>query len=132
VAEAARTGDGLFTWAIEAGDLDAVAARLGLEPRPGDAGPVPWRIVGEVERSRPFFIEFDLDRAERERAWRDAYRAARHSSAPGSFTFLEVGGGELELRSWLGDIDVPIRFVEGDPGIHAAGIETAAGVVVIR
>jgi hypothetical protein len=36
------------------------------------------------------------------------------------------------LRSWLGDIDVPIRFVEGDPGIHAAGIETAAGVVVIR
>jgi hypothetical protein len=119
----------LFTWAIEPADLDAVAARLGLEPRPGDAGPARWRIVGKIERARPFFVEFDLDRTTREREWRGAYRAAGHSSAPGAFTFVEVGGEEPELRSWIGDVDVPIRFVKGDPGIRAAGIETAAGEI---
>jgi hypothetical protein len=94
VAEAAATGDRLFTWALEPVDIDAVAARLGLDPWPGGAGPARWRIVGEIERAQPFFIDFDLHRAERERRWRDAYRAAGHSSAPGAFTFLEVGGGE--------------------------------------
>ncbi len=131
VAEAAATGDRLFTWAIEPVNLDAVAARLGLDPRPGGAGPARWRIVGEVEHAHPFFIEFNLGRAERERGWRDAYRAAGHSSVPGAFTFLEVGGREPELRSWIGDVDLPIRFVKGEPGIRAAGIETAAGEVVV-
>jgi hypothetical protein len=35
------------------------------------------------------------------------------------------------LRRWIGDVDAPIRFVQGEPGIRAAGIETAAGEGVV-
>ncbi|MBV9121540.1 MAG: VOC family protein, partial [Chloroflexi bacterium] len=57
-----------------------------------------------------------------------------HRVRPGAITWMETGGNEAELREWIGpDIDrMPLRFVPGTPGLHAAAVATAAGEVVFR
>lgn len=132
LAKRIADGDRLFTWALEPDDLDAVAARLGLVPWGGGAGPARWRIVGEVEPARPFFIEYDVPRKERTEGWRASYARAGHVSAPRSFTFLEIGGDEEQLRAWVGEVDVPLRFAGTTPGLRAVGISTERGEVIVR
>lgn len=127
-----HAGDRLFTWALEPDNLDEVAERLGLDPWAGGAGPARWRIVGEVGPTRPFFIEYDVGRSERASGWRHGYERAGHRSLPGSITFLELGGDEQQMRAWVGDVDVELRFVDGAPGLRAVGVSTVEGHVVVR
>ena len=89
-------------------------------------------MLGEVEQARPFFIEYDVARADRLEGWQRAYATAAHDCAPGRVTYLEVGGDESGLRQWVGEIDVPLRMVGGEPRLAAAGISTARGEVVLR
>jgi hypothetical protein len=42
---------------------------------------------------------------------------------------LAVGGSRDELDEWLGPHDLPLRFVDGPPGIAAVRIATADGDV---
>ncbi|MEU5263076.1 VOC family protein [Amycolatopsis sp. NPDC021455] len=132
LAAATATGDRLFTWAIEPDDLDADAARLGLTPLSGGGNTGRWRLLGEVEQERPFFIEYDIARAGRVEGWQRAYDKAEHDCAPGRVTYLEVGGDASELRQWLGEVDVPLRWAGGEPRLTALGIATGRGEIVLR
>ena len=125
-------GDRLFTWAMEPDGLDARAAGSGMVPVSGGGDTGRWRLLGEVEQGRPFFIEYDIARAGRIEGWRRAYGEAAHDCAPGRVTYLEVGGDESELRQWVGEVDVPLRMVGGEPRLAAAGIATARGEILLR
>jgi hypothetical protein len=37
-----------------------------------------------------------------------------------------------QMHEWLGDADLPVRFVSGDPGLHAVGIAGPRGEIVLR
>ncbi|MFD5246253.1 VOC family protein [Amycolatopsis sp. NPDC058340] len=131
LAAVTAAGDRLFTWAIEPEDLDSRAAVLGIEPLDGgDTG--RWRLLGEVEQGRPFFIEYDIARVDRVAGWQSAYFEAAHDCAPGRVTFLEVGGDESSLRQWVGELDVPLRMAGGEPRLVAAGIATDRGEILVR
>ncbi|MGW4128150.1 VOC family protein [Amycolatopsis japonica] len=123
--------DRLFTWAVEPDDLDARAAGWDVEPVSGGGDTGRWRLLGEVEQSRPFFIEYDVARAGRVAGWQRAYAEAAHDCAPGRVTYLEVGGDESDARRWVGEVDVPLRLVGGEPRLAAVGIATARGEIVV-
>jgi hypothetical protein len=132
LATATATGDRLFTWALEPDDLDAQAARLGITPLSGGGDTGRWRLLGDVEQERPFFIEYDIARADRVEGWHRAYGKAGHDCEPGRVTHLEVGGDASRLRRWLGEVDVPLRWAGGEPRLAAVGIATARGEIVLR
>lgn len=132
LAAATAAGDGLFTWAIEPDDIDARAASLGIEPMSGGGDTGRWRLLGEVEQDLPFFIEYDVARPGRVEAWRRAYAEAAHTCAPGRVTYLEIGGDESGVRQWVGDVDVQLRMVGGEPRLAAVGIATDQGEIVLR
>ena len=64
----------------------------------------------------------------------ERYAAAGHTCAPTGFTFVEVGDHEAVLEGWLGPgHGLPVRYAPGTgPGVHACGIATAAGEIVLR
>lgn len=132
LAAATAAGDRLFTWAIEPDDIDARAASLGVEPMSGGGDTGRWRLRGEVEQGLPFFIEYDVARPGRVEAWRRAYAEAAHACVPGRVTYLEVGGDESGVREWVGDVDVQLRMVGGEPRLAAMGIATDQGEIVLR
>jgi hypothetical protein len=44
---------------------------------------------------------------------------------------VDLGGDPDRLREWLGGADLPIRVLEGAPGIRAVRIASAGGELVI-
>ncbi|UMP05141.1 VOC family protein [Amycolatopsis sp. EV170708-02-1] len=132
LAAVTAAGDRLFTWAIEPDDLDSRAAGSGIEPSSGGGDTGRWRLLGEVEQGRPFFIEYDIARAHRVAGWRSAYAKAAHDCVPGRVTYLEVGGDESGMRRWVGELDVPLRMAGGEPRLVAAGIATDRGEILLR
>ncbi len=121
--------EGPYTFVIDPDDLDAVATRVGVEPwsTPG----APWRLLGDVEPERPFFIEYDRDRQHRAEGWRGSFDRAGHDHRVGGFSFLEVAGDRAALTRWIGEVDVPIRWCEGEPGLHRVGLSHGDGELVI-
>ena len=132
-------GRTLLGWGIAVDDIEAVAARLGCEVEAGsikraDGSTGSWRVVGSDDPSLPFFITYDDpedDPGLRLRQWQDRVREAGNGDF-GGFRFVEVGGDPDELRAWLGNDDLPVRFVAGRPGLHAVGIAGPVGEIVIR
>jgi hypothetical protein len=41
-------------------------------------------------------------------------------------------GRPFFIESDVGDVDIPLRFVGGEPGLRAVGIATETGEVVLR
>lgn len=119
---------------VTATDADAseAAARLAAATLSGGGDTGQWRLLGEVEQRRPFFIEYDLARAARTEGWRRAYAEAAHDCTPGRMTFVEVGGEERRMRQWVDQIDVPLRFAGGEPRLARVGIATDHGEIVLR
>ncbi len=137
LAEWLAKREGLFSWAVLTDDIDTVAARLGLEAQEGhivdEVGRVgtSWRTVFR-DSDLPFFIAYNVDSAHRRAVQRQRYHEARHTVAPTSFAWIEVGGDRDRLESWLGDTRLPLRFIGGSPGPHAVGITAATGEIVLR
>jgi hypothetical protein len=130
IARAAETGDRLFTWVVEPEDFGATAARIRIaSDGDPDAG---WQTLGGVRPDRPFFIRYSKDRASRVPGWQTRYDEIAHPARPGGFTFLEVSGEEATVRDWVGEIDVPLRFVGGEPRLAGVGIASPAGEIVLR
>jgi hypothetical protein len=126
-------GEGWFTICAASDDLDAVAARLGAEIEPGervrpDGGVVRWRRVDPSGRESwlPFFIAWDVAPA-----LHPGRARAGHGVRAEGLAWVEVGGDAERLRAWLGGEDVPIRVVEGRPGVRRVAIATAGGELVI-
>jgi hypothetical protein len=127
-------GAGLFAWSVLVDDLDAVSERLDIEifdytiPH-GDGTLRGWRAVSGPAHL-PFFIDYP-DNGDRTGRLQSMYDRVGHTSAPGAFTSLTIGGSADELRDWLGPNDLSLRLVGGKHGIREARIGTAGGEVVV-
>jgi hypothetical protein len=124
----------LLAWAVLVDDLEAVAARVGIEifdytiPY-GDGTLRGWRSVTGPEHL-PFFIDYP-NNGDRIGRLRGMYERVAHTRATHGFRGVTVAGREDELRDWLGPNDLPLRIVDGEPGLHEARIATSTGDIVI-
>lgn len=127
-------GYGLFAWSVRVDDLEAVSRRLGIEIFDytilhEDGTLRGWRAVSGAPHL-PFFIDYP-NNGDRLGRWRAVYERVAHTSEPGDFTELTLGGSERELQEWLGPHELPLRFVDGPPGIRQVRFATARGEVAI-
>jgi hypothetical protein len=127
-------GSKMIGWAVLVDDLEAISRRLGIEifdyTIPQQDGTLRgWRAVSGAPHL-PFFIDYpnNGDRLARMEA---LYERAGHTSSPTHFSQLTISGSAHELREWLGEHDLPLRFVEGEQGLCEVRIATARGDVVI-
>lgn len=131
-------GDRVLWWALGVDDLDETARRRGLPIQVGmmdmaDGSRRTFRTAGMHRYPLPFFLSFEMDPEARTHLWQDRYREAGHDCEPGGFTFVEVAETPELLDAWLGDHLLPVRHVPATTsGIHALGIATPGGEVVIR
>ena len=128
-------GDRWFSVCLADDDLEATAARLGLDVQPGsrrrpDGVEVRWRGAGIDQRGDelwlPFFIAWDVPPALHPGA-----AVAEHRADVGGISRVEVGGDENRLRHWLDGADVPISIVDGEPGVIAVVLRHGDGELVI-
>jgi hypothetical protein len=134
VLEVAASGGGWLTIAAATDDLESIASRLGLEVAAGsrtrpDGEVVRWRMAGlddaRRERWMPFFLTWEVaDDLHPGRV------RAGHGVRADGIAWVEVGGDVQGLRDWLGGEELPIRVVDGDPGVHRVAISNADGGVV--
>jgi hypothetical protein len=128
-----RSADGDRWWSVCLGDddLEATAGRLGLDVQSGsrlrpDGVEVRWRGAGIDQRGNdlwlPFFIAWDMSPDLHPGA-----AEADHGVEVRGISRVEVGGDEDRLRAWLGGADVPIRVVDGDPGVHVVTLALPDG-----
>ncbi len=123
-------------WVIGVDDLDETARRRGLPIQTGtmamsDGSEAVFHTAGMPRYPLPFFIRYAGDPGRRRRVWEDRYRAAGHTCAPGTFTFVEVGGPPELLDGWLGEHAMPVRHAGPTLGIRSAGIASEAGEITI-
>jgi hypothetical protein len=52
----------------------------------------------------------------------DSPRHPGESGTAGGLTWIEVAGDAARLREWLGGEELPVRVVDGAPGVRAIGI----------
>jgi catechol 2,3-dioxygenase-like lactoylglutathione lyase family enzyme len=109
----ARTGDGLMGWAVAVDDVAPVAQRLGIGVSTISRQGLSAQLAGVAEAMReptlPFFIA------------RDRGIADPSGGGPG-IASLEVAGDRERLRAWLDGAALPVRVVDGAPGVRAMGV----------
>jgi hypothetical protein len=74
----------------------------------------------------PFFIKWlvdDVDHPGRE--------LVDHRCAAAGIDWVELGGDQDQLASWLGQHDLPLRHVEGAPGPHRVAVAIANGESIV-
>jgi hypothetical protein len=136
VSNASRSGDHLVAWCVSTEEIEGVAERLGLAVTQGarslpDGRSLRWRsaafdLVAE-HPDLPFFISWDGPPE-----LHPGRAQARHRVEPNGLSWIEVAGDHGRLAEWLGGGDVPVRVVDGDPGVRAVGISTDGGEIVLR
>jgi catechol 2,3-dioxygenase-like lactoylglutathione lyase family enzyme len=136
VLENASAGGGWFTLAVVADDLDAIAERLGLEIGSGsrtrpDGETLRWRSAGLDDPLRepwmPFFLAWNVP----DELYPGRARAGHGGRAQG-IAWVEAGGDAERLREWLGGEELPIRVIEGEPGLLRVGVATPDREIVIE
>jgi hypothetical protein len=100
-------------WMVRTDDIEAEAARLGLDviamsrARP-DEVELRWRLAGwGLGGPLPVFIQWDTP-------WEPGGEAR--------LEWIEVAVSPTSLADWVAGADLPVRFAEGDAGIHAVTI----------
>jgi hypothetical protein len=135
VLEAVADGERWLTFAAAADNLDAVAARLGLDVTEGhrerpDGTTLRWRSAGLEDPRRepwmPFFIAWDVPPDLHPGRTRGG-----HGIRAEGIARIEVAGDADRLDDWLGGADLPVRLVDGPPGIRAIAVAVAGGELVI-
>jgi len=116
----AAAPEGLFGWAVAVDDVAAHAARIGVGMTTIERSGLTARLAGVAESMArpwlPFFIERDLGVAD---------PGARGGA--GGIAWVELSGDAERLRAWLGDAQLPVRVVDGEPyGVRAVGLGTGA------
>ena len=135
VLEQTRYGDRLAAVCLRTDAIDDVAARLGrtaeaMSRRTADGSVLRWRLVGLdaalSEERLPFFIQWELGDQQHPGAM-----PADHDVEPRGIPWIELGGDDGRLASWLGDHALPIRRVDERPGPRTVAIATADRLVRI-
>jgi Glyoxalase-like domain len=115
LARIASTGDGLMGWAVAVEAVEPVAQRLGVAVSAIAREGLSARLAGVAEAMRepylPFFIARDPGVADPSGA-----------GAAGGIAWLEVAGEAERLRAWLDGAALPVRVVDGSPGVRAMGV----------
>jgi len=128
-------GGGLLGWCVGTDQLDSMAARLGLDVAEGsrvqpDGQVLGWRSAGLdamlAEPWRPFFISWEVPAG-----LHPALAEAPHRVRPLGIAWVQVSCDAVKLREWIGGEELPVRGVDGAPGIRSAGIATQEGEVVL-
>jgi hypothetical protein len=131
-----REGEGLRVWCVATDDIDAVAARLNLQPRPWtralpDGGELRWRLVGAeqsmADPSLPFFIQWDSPPADH-----PSGVAVDHTVDVEGVSWLEVGGDAGRVARWTDHANLPVRIVDADEGPRTLAVSTAGGEVLLK
>jgi hypothetical protein len=117
----AAAPEGLFGWAVAVDDVAAHAARLGLEMTTIERSGLTARLTGVGEAMAqpwlPFFIERDVGIAD-----------PGASGGAGGIAWVELGADAERLQRWLDGAQLPLRMVDGAPGLRAVGLG-AGGVI---
>jgi catechol 2,3-dioxygenase-like lactoylglutathione lyase family enzyme len=115
LARLAEAGDGLFAWAIAVDDVASVADRLGEAITEVTRQGLSARLVGVARAfggtALPFFIERD-----------EGISDPGAGGGAGGITWVELACDREALERRLGESDLPVRVVDGPPGLHAMGI----------
>jgi hypothetical protein len=129
-------GDRWITWALATDDIDATAARLGLEVTDGwamsTAGEaVTWRTAGMVEAFfsepyLPYFVSY-ADGAD------DAWRARALEPEPAfDVARIELGGDPDRLRQWTDGAEIPVDVTPGPPEMRSVVITANGSEIELR
>jgi hypothetical protein len=135
VAAAAGSDHPWVMWVVRTDPIESVAERAGLEVSEGsrerpDGSVLRWRMAGLdralAEPPLPFFQVWEVGPGEH-----PGGAGAHHRVQPRGISWIELAGDERRLRWWLGDAELPLRIVDGTPGIKRVGIATAEGEMVL-
>jgi len=136
VMERADAGGGWVTFAVATDDLDGLAGRLGLEAASGartrpDGEVLRWRSAGIDDPRReswmPFFLAWEVpDELHPGRA------RAGHGIRASGIAWVELAGDADRLKEWLGGEDLPIRVIDGEPGLRRVAVTTSEAELVIE
>jgi hypothetical protein len=129
-----EVGEGPAAVCLRTDDIEVTAQRTGHRPlamsrtRP-DGVELAWQLVAlpaALADGLPFFIQWHIDDADH-----PSRGPVEHLCAPIGIAWVEVGGDEDRLASWLGDHGLPLRHVEGPAGPHRLAVAMSAGEPVL-
>ena len=136
IADRIARGDRWFALCLADDEIGVTAGRLGLTVEEGsrtlpDGRIVSWKGAGIDDPRRtpdlPFFIGWTGEPGAHPGA-----RRAPHPSGATDVAWVEIAGEAERFEAWTGDATLPVRFVDGDPGVAAVGVSTPDGELVIR
>lgn len=120
-----------LTWVVVSDDIDATAARLGLEVLEAQATAstgqtIAWRMVGAEqaffsEPYLPYFVGY-TDGAD----WKSR---ALVPEPKFDVSRVELSGDPNRLEEWLGGADLPVRMMDGPPHVRTVVVSTPGGDV---
>jgi hypothetical protein len=125
-------GDRWFALCVADDDIDATAARLGLTVEPGartkpDGDEVRWRGAGIEDARRssdlPFFISWDTP------ATHPGRTEIAHPAGDVAIASIDVAGDPDAFSAWTAGASLPVRWVDGPPGIRAVALEAPSGTI---
>jgi hypothetical protein len=128
-------GDAWFAVCLADDALEETAARLDLPVRSGsrtlpDGRIVAWRSAGIDDPRRgadlPFFIAWEVPDE-----LHPGTTEPEHPSGAHAIAWVEVAGDPARFATWTGGAALPIRFVDGDPGVRSVALATPDGEVVL-
>jgi hypothetical protein len=128
-------GRGGWGWAVRTHDMDASAARLGLDVEPGSritpsGTELRWRLAGipivGSDRALPFFISWGKGTP------LPGTARADHRVREVRLGALTVEADSHRLARWLGETDLPVDVVPGGRGVVAVDLETSTGTIRLR
>jgi hypothetical protein len=124
-------GDRWFSLCLSDDDIESTAARLHLTVESGtrmtpEGTELRWLGAGidadEREPWLPFFIAWDVPPE-----LHPGRTPVRHRVEVAGIASAEISGDPVRLRDWLGGADMPVRVIEGPPGLRSVSLRRAGG-----